>query len=84
AASSASDSNNYAKAGESMVNETVHAVDNLTKVIIQSASAIEKLQADSENISPILDVIKGVSEQTHILPLNAAIEAAIAGELVRG
>ena len=84
AASSASDSNNNAKAGESMVNETVHAVDNLTKEINQSASAIEKLQADSENISTILDVIKGVSEQTNLLALNAAIEAARAGEQGRG
>ena len=83
-ASSASDSNNNAKAGESMVNETVHAVDNLTKEINQSASAIEKLQADSENISTILDVIKGVSEQTNLLALNAAIEAARAGEQGRG
>ncbi len=84
AASSASDSNNNAQAGESMVNETVHAVDNLTKEINQSASAIEKLQADSENISTILDVIKGVSEQTNLLALNAAIEAARAGEQGRG
>lgn len=84
AASSASDSNSNAKAGESMVNETVHAVDNLTKEINQSASAIEKLQADSENISTILDVIKGVSEQTNLLALNAAIEAARAGEQGRG
>ncbi|MDN3404140.1 MULTISPECIES: methyl-accepting chemotaxis protein [unclassified Pseudoalteromonas] len=84
AASSASDSNNNAKAGESMVSETVHAVDNLTKEINQSASAIEKLQADSENISTILDVIKGVSEQTNLLALNAAIEAARAGEQGRG
>ena len=67
-----------------MVNETVHAVDNLTKEINQSASAIEKLQADSENISTILDVIKGVSEQTNLLALNAAIEAARAGEQGRG
>ncbi|QBJ62048.1 methyl-accepting chemotaxis protein [Pseudoalteromonas sp. DL-6] len=84
ATSSASDSNSNAKAGESMVNETVHAVDNLTKEINQSASAIEKLQADSENISTILDVIKGVSEQTNLLALNAAIEAARAGEQGRG
>lgn len=59
-------------------------IEVLAKDVQQAAQVINKLHQDSTSISGILDVIRGVSEQTNLLALNAAIEAARAGEQGRG
>ncbi len=70
--------------GRRMVDEAVGAIEELAGQIECAADVIHQLEQDSENISTVLDVIKGVAEQTNLLALNAAIEAARAGEQGRG
>jgi len=84
ASSSAADADEEAKAGNQIVSSTVLAISELAKEVEESSSIIEKLKGDSENIGTVLDVIKDIAEQTNLLALNAAIEAARAGEQGRG
>lgn len=84
ASNAANEADLEAKAGGSVVAGTIEAINGLAREVEASASAIEKLKSDSENIGAVLDVIKGVAEQTNLLALNAAIEAARAGEQGRG
>ena len=84
ASSSAADADSEAKAGNEVVTLTVQAITELAQEVERSATVIEKLKGDSENIGTVLDVIKGIAEQTNLLALNAAIEAARAGEQGRG
>lgn len=70
--------------GKQVVSQTMDAIDSLSKEIETAASVIQKLETDSEDIGVVLDVIKGIAEQTNLLALNAAIEAARAGEQGRG
>lgn len=84
ATSAAADADSEAKAGNQIVSSTVQAISELATEVESSASVIEKLKGDSENIGAVLDVIKGIAEQTNLLALNAAIEAARAGEQGRG
>ena len=70
--------------GNQVVKDTILAIDALTKEVEDSAQVIDKLKGDSENIGTVLDVIKAIAEQTNLLALNAAIEAARAGEQGRG
>ena len=62
----------------------VNDVQNLSEQISFSKKALTAVRAESENIHSVLDVIKGIAEQTNLLALNAAIEAARAGEQGRG
>lgn len=78
AASSATDK------GEAVVSETVQNISRLADEVEQAAQVIKRLEEDSETIGSVLDVIKDIAEQTNLLALNAAIEAARAGEHGRG
>ena len=67
-----------------MVSITTHNIRDLARELTESASRVERLKQDSLAIGGVLDVIRGVAEQTNLLALNAAIEAARAGEQGRG
>ncbi|WP_321351086.1 methyl-accepting chemotaxis protein [Halopseudomonas oceani] len=70
--------------GRRMVESSVDGIEKLAGEIENSVRVINQLADDSSSISRVLDVIKGVAEQTNLLALNAAIEAARAGEQGRG
>ncbi|WP_322001978.1 methyl-accepting chemotaxis protein [Marinobacter alexandrii] len=84
AAHSASDSDARAKEGYRVVSTAMSKVETLSQDINGTAGQISKLRDDSADIGSILDVIRDIAEQTNLLALNAAIEAARAGEQGRG
>ena len=63
---------------------TLNAIEKLNDQILSSKDVIESLAQNTRNIGSVLDVIRGIAEQTNLLALNAAIEAARAGEQGRG
>ncbi len=73
-----------AQEGRQIVDQAVSQVGSLAEEVNQSARVVRELQEESENIGTVLDVIRGIAEQTNLLALNAAIEAARAGEQGRG
>ena len=84
AANAADDSQEQVVNGRNNITETVNLVQNLQEVLSDCNHAMESLTEESSNITSILDTIKGIAEQTNLLALNAAIEAARAGEQGRG
>ena len=84
AAEAAKEADSEAKAGRGVVTQSVESINDLASEVERAANVIGKLEADTENVGTILDVIKGIAEQTNLLALNAAIEAARAGEQGRG
>ena len=72
------------KAGTRIVNETVSTMTELADNLTAASSVINHLDQDSESIGSVLAVITSIAEQTNLLALNAAIEAARAGEQGRG
>ena len=84
AADSAITTKNSALSGQQLIQQTVSSVETLSQLTEQSAQNIERLDQESENITSILEVIRSIAEQTNLLALNAAIEAARAGEQGRG
>lgn len=84
ASDAASSSDNEAKLGNQAVSITIKTINELADDVENSAMILQKLKGDSENISAVLDVIKNIAAQTNLLALNAAIEAARAGEQGRG
>lgn len=70
--------------GQTIVNETIKTIHSLAEEMIKTRSVIVELETQSESISTVLDVIRGIADQTNLLALNAAIEAARAGEQGRG
>lgn len=76
--------NEHTEQSLAMLNETQQVIDNLAEQVSAVASVVQKLAARSQDIGKVLDVIGAVSEQTNLLALNAAIEAARAGEQGRG
>jgi len=84
ASSAAHNASNEADGGRRVVDETIASIKALADEVETAAKTIQKLENDSETIGSVLDVIRGISEQTNLLALNAAIEAARAGEQGRG
>ncbi len=84
AASSAEAANESAKGGQALVATVSDQIGNVSDQVRQSGQVIRELAKGSEEVSQILDVITGIAEQTNLLALNAAIEAARAGEQGRG
>lgn len=76
--------NEQADAGQQQVSSTVSAIERLASQVEEASSTIDQLAGDSEAIGGVLDVIGSIAEQTNLLALNAAIEAARAGEQGRG
>lgn len=66
------------------LNQTIHDISQLDHEISQAHNVINELEEESHNISAVIEVIRGIAEQTNLLALNAAIEAARAGEQGRG
>ncbi|MUL11678.1 methyl-accepting chemotaxis protein [Aliivibrio fischeri] len=73
-----------AEVTDNILQQTVGSIQSLADEINQAGKVIQTLDIDVANIASILDVIKGIAEQTNLLALNAAIEAARAGEQGRG
>ena len=84
AAEAAREANDEASAGKGVVDDTIQSIEVLANEVQGAAVVINQLAADSEAIGSVLDVIRGIAEQTNLLALNAAIEAARAGEQGRG
>ncbi|WP_438826347.1 methyl-accepting chemotaxis protein [Pseudomonas graminis] len=79
-----SEATQLASEGQGVVSQTIKAMNQLSEKISESCANIETLNNKTANIGQILEVITGISQQTNLLALNAAIEAARAGEAGRG
>ncbi|MDH5614007.1 MAG: methyl-accepting chemotaxis protein [Gammaproteobacteria bacterium] len=84
AAEAAHEADVEADKGKIVVTEAMGAMSALSDRIDSTSSAVASLAADTDAIGSVLDVIRGIAEQTNLLALNAAIEAARAGEQGRG
>ncbi|MEJ5061464.1 methyl-accepting chemotaxis protein [Pseudomonas sp. MYb330] len=84
AAESADSGQRQAREGQQQIDAAVSSVDRLSQEIEQSAQSMQQLERDSNDIQSILGTIRSIAEQTNLLALNAAIEAARAGEQGRG
>jgi len=84
AAELAEQTNQNAREGKSIVNQSLESSHQLAQDVDKAAQVINDLETDVESISGVLDVIRGIADQTNLLALNAAIEAARAGEQGRG
>ncbi|MGR9114544.1 MAG: methyl-accepting chemotaxis protein [Gammaproteobacteria bacterium] len=84
ASEAASKADAEALTGKNVVTEAVEGINRLASEVENAAHVIHELQADSNSIGEVLSVIQGIAEQTNLLALNAAIEAARAGEQGRG
>ena len=73
-----------AKEGGKVVNETISGMNKIDEVVKKSANTVQQLGKNSEQIGEIIQVIEDIADQTNLLALNAAIEAARAGEQGRG
>ncbi|MDQ7914053.1 methyl-accepting chemotaxis protein [Pseudomonas sp. 102515] len=70
--------------GQRQLGETLGAIEALTEQVLGASAQARELESQTRDISQVLDVIRAVAEQTNLLALNAAIEAARAGEAGRG
>ncbi len=83
-AKAAKNANETVKNGRDVITQNITVLDHLAGSVGQASKVIQKLESHSENIGTVLEVIKGIADQTNLLALNAAIEAARAGEQGRG
>ncbi|CAI8845042.1 MULTISPECIES: methyl-accepting chemotaxis protein [Pseudomonas] len=84
ASEAATEADSQARAGDQVVAEAIGQIERLAEEVHRSTEAMGLLQQESQKIGSVMDVIKSVAEQTNLLALNAAIEAARAGEAGRG
>jgi methyl-accepting chemotaxis protein len=84
AADAAQAADSSARGGLVVMEKTISSINSLSGEVDKVSGAMDKLEADTASVGAVLDVIKGVAEQTNLLALNAAIEAARAGEQGRG
>ncbi len=84
AATAASEANEHAKTGQASIQQTTKSVRQLANNIEETNTTLQNLIVESDSIGEVLGVIQGIAEQTNLLALNAAIEAARAGEQGRG
>jgi methyl-accepting chemotaxis protein len=84
AAGAAQDADKEAVGGQHSVSLTISSINKLADDVNRAGDAIEKLGANADQIGSVVNVIRGIAEQTNLLALNAAIEAARAGEQGRG
>ncbi|MDZ4019988.1 methyl-accepting chemotaxis protein [Pseudomonas sichuanensis] len=84
AAFAATNADGEARGGDKVVGEAISQIERLAQEVKRSTDAMTLLQQESQKIGSVMDVIKSVAEQTNLLALNAAIEAARAGEAGRG
>ena len=84
AVSSARNANDEARNGKAVVDKTVDEIRQLANVVTESSDIVNMLQEDTNKVNVVLEVIRGIADQTNLLALNAAIEAARAGEQGRG
>jgi len=83
-ASGSESANNEAIQGRMIVQETIESINYLASQIDEASTSIDEVSSSSQEIGGVLDVIRGIADQTNLLALNAAIEAARAGEQGRG
>ena len=84
AAKAANSANEQAQSGTQVVNKTIESIEILAAEVEKGADVIQGLEKDSNQIGTVVEVIQSIAEQTNLLALNAAIEAARAGEQGRG
>ena len=84
AAQTAEDASQLVAQGQDVVSQNAEAIAQLADALSNTSEVIDRLANDSQQVGAVLDVIKAISEQTNLLALNAAIEAARAGEQGRG
>ncbi|WP_372239402.1 methyl-accepting chemotaxis protein [Pseudomonas sp. 9Ag] len=84
ASMAATDADREARAGDAVVSEAIAQIELLSEEMLRSSGAMAELESESNRIGSVMDVIKAVADQTNLLALNAAIEAARAGEAGRG
>lgn len=84
AADSANEANKLTCSGQQVVSKTIESINELAQEIDSASTVIHSVEEGGEKIGTVLDVIRGIAEQTNLLALNAAIEAARAGEQGRG
>ncbi len=84
AADAANNANRETESGNKVLEQTLASIESLSHRMDTAGDVIKRVETDSASIGSVLDVIRGIAEQTNLLALNAAIEAARAGEQGRG
>lgn len=83
-ADSVNAASDLSKKGSQVVGQTVNSIGNLASSVGEASDVVDRLENDVEQVGTVLSVIRGIADQTNLLALNAAIEAARAGEQGRG